>query len=340
MLTTDKINCDLDFERDGKQFGNLELSFSDNEHAFAKIPVPVVNIKNGSGPTLLLSAGNHGDEYEGQVILRRLIHELSAEDINGRLILLPALNYPAMLDNARVSPLDQGNLNRSFPGIEGGPPTAAIAHYVSDSLLPLADAGIDLHSGGSSAYYLPSAFLCTAHDSDMTGPNLELAECFNAPFTYVVEGAGSDTGFDPVANQKGVPFVSTELSGGANVDVDATAIGMRGVKNVMCRLGIIAGEPELGEPTRFVNGIDGSAYLSAPYSGIFEPRCKLGDSVSTGDVAGLLYSVEEVEREPLPLTFQSSGLLMVRRNGARVRRGGHLFLVASEMDRDDVLARA
>ncbi|MCP4469668.1 MAG: succinylglutamate desuccinylase, partial [Gammaproteobacteria bacterium] len=181
MLTTDKINCALDFERDGKHFGNLELSFSDNAHAFAKIPVPVVSIKNGSGPTLLLSAGNHGDEYEGQVILRRLIHDLSAEDISGRLILLPALNYPAMLDNARVSPLDHGNLNRSFPGIEGGPPTAAIAHYVSDTLLPLATAGIDLHSGGSSAYYLPSAFLCTAHDSDMTGPNLELAEIFNAP---------------------------------------------------------------------------------------------------------------------------------------------------------------
>ena len=340
MLTTDKINCDLDFERDGKQFGNLDLSFSDNANAFARIPVPVVCIKNGAGPTLLLSAGNHGDEYEGQVILRNLIHELSAEDINGRLILLPALNYPAMLDNARVSPLDGGNMNRSFPGIEEGPPTAAIAHFVSSSLLPLADAGIDLHSGGSSAYYLPSTFLCTAHDSDMTGPNLELAETFNAPFTYVVEGSGSATGFDPVANQQGVPFISTELSGGANVDVDATAIGMRGVRNVMRKLGIVDGEPEIGAPTRFVNGIDSAVYLSAAYSGIFEPRCRLGEQVSAGDLAGLLYSTEEVDREPLPLVFENSGLVMVRRNGARVRRGSHLFLVASEMERDDVLARA
>ncbi len=48
MLTTDKINCTLDFEQDGKHSGNLELSFSDNEHAFAKIPAPVVSIKNGS----------------------------------------------------------------------------------------------------------------------------------------------------------------------------------------------------------------------------------------------------------------------------------------------------
>ncbi len=303
-----------------------------------KFRFPLVCIKNGTGPTLLLSAGNHGDEYEGQVILRRLIHQLSADDIQGRLILLPALNYPAMLDDARVSPLDQGNMNRSFPGIEGGPPTAAIAHYVTHSLLPLADAGIDLHSGGSSAYYLPSAFLCTADDADMTRRNLELIDAFNAPVTFVVDGKGSATGFDPIANQAGVPFISTELGGGANVDVEATAIGWRGVHNVMRHLGIIEGEPEPGEPTRFLNGIDGSGYLSAPYSGIFEPLRQLGERVAAGDAAGRLYSAEEVEREPLELVFDRAGLIMVRRNGARVMRGGHLFLVASEMERADVLA--
>lgn len=206
MLTIDRINCGLDFEQDGKHFGNIELGFSDNRHAFAKIPVPLVCIKNGTGPTLLLSAGNHGDEYQGQVILRRLIHQLSADDVQGRLILLPALNYPAMLDDARISPLDQGNMNRSFPGIEGGPPTAAIAHYVTHSLLPLSDVGIDLHSGGSSAYYLPSAFLCTSDDATMTQRNLEFIDVFNAPVTFVVDGRGSATGFDPIANQAGVPF--------------------------------------------------------------------------------------------------------------------------------------
>ena len=339
MLTIDRLDCSLDFEQDGKHFGNIELGYSDNRHAFASIPVPVVCIRNGTGPTLLLAAGNHGDEYEGQVILRRLAHQVDARDIHGRLILLPALNYPAMLDNARVSPLDNGNMNRSFPGVEGGEPTAALAHFVTTRLLPLADAGIDLHSGGSSAYYLPAAFLCTADDLAMTQRNLELVDAFNAPVTYVVDGRGSATGFDPIANQAGVPFISTELYGGANVDVDATAIGWRGVRNVMCHLGIVDAEAGHGEPTRFVNGIDGSGYLSAPYSGIFEPACKLGDSVARGDLAGTLYATEEVEREPLELRFERAGIVMVRRNGARVIRGSHLFLVASLMERDDVLAR-
>ncbi len=337
MNAIDSIRCDLDFDLEGKQFGSIDLRFSDNEHAFDTIPVPVVTIKNGDGPTLLLSAANHGNEYEGQVILRRLIHELETADICGRLILLPALNYPAMLDNERVSPLDQGNMNRSFPGIEDGSPTAAIADYVTRNIIPLADAGIDLHSGGKSACYLPCAFLCTAADAGITRRNLELVDAFAAPHTFVVRGENSSSGFDPVAHRLGVPFISTELNGAATVDRAATEIGMRGVRRVMQHLGLTSGEAKTPEPTRVMNGIGSSYEIKAPYSGIFEPCRELGDAVEAGDLAGRLYSVEEVERPPLELSFDAPGTILVRRHGARVRRGSHLFAVSSEMSRDEVM---
>jgi uncharacterized protein len=336
MISIDHLKCSLDFNREGKQFGNIDLGYSNNQYAFDKIPTPIICIKNGSGPTLLLSAGNHGDEYEGQVILRRLIHETEAQDINGRLIILPALNYPAMLDNARVSPLDQGNMNRSFPGEAGGSPTSAIADFVTTQLLPLVDAGIDLHSGGSTSYYLPCTFLCTAADPEITQKNLGLIGAFNAPNTLVVRGESSATGFDPIANRAGVPFISTELYGGGNVDRKATELGMTGVRNVMQHMGIISNQTVLKSSIRFFNGIDGSDHLSSPYSGIFEPVVELGDEVTSGDIAGQLYSAEEVERKPLTLRFNDSGTVLVRRNGARVRRGSHLFLVASSMSRKQI----
>lgn len=338
MTSIDSICCDLDFDAHGKHLGSIDLRFSNNEYAFSKIPIPIVVINNGSGPTLLLTAGNHGDEYEGQVILRRLIHETEPADINGRLIILPALNYPAVLDNARVSPLDQGNMNRSFPGIEGAAPTSAIAYFVSSRILPLADAGIDLHSGGSTAYYLPLAYLCTASDAAITRQNLALVEAFNAPYTFVVRGTNATSGFDPVAHASGIPFISCELSGGANVDISATAIGNTGIRNVMQHLGMISSQPEWQTQTRFLNGIDGSNSLSAPFTGIFEAYRELGDKVFAGDPAGQLYSLEEVERKPLELEFEKQGVIMVRRNGARVRRGSHLFMVSTEMSRDNILA--
>ena len=338
MIATENISCDLDFESDGKRLGNLNLQFSDNKHAFDNIPIPIAVIKNGAGPTILLTAGNHGDEYEGQVILRRLIHELEADDINGRLIILPALNYPAVLDNARVSPLDQGNLNRSFPGTEDGSPTSAIAHFVSSKLLPMADAGIDLHSGGSGTYYLPLAFLCSCEDPVVMQQSLALADAFNAPYAFIVHGEKSSTGFDPIAHKLGIPFISPELSGGANVDIDATEIGMTGVKKVLQHLGIQQSGRTWKARTRYLNGIDGCYHLSIPYSGIFEPCHELGDIIEKGQTAGRLYSIEEVERPPLELVFEDSGIIMVRRNGARVRRGSHVYLVAKEIDQNEILS--
>ena len=173
----------------------------------------------------------------------------------------------------------------------------------------------------------------------MTRKNLSLIDAFNAPYTFVVRGDRATSGFDPVANQSGIPFISTELSGGANVDPVATIIGLNGVKNVMQYLGMIESQPVQQPQTQFLNGLDGSSYLSATFSGIFEPYRELGEHVEVGDIAGQLYATEEVERTPLELKFDNAGTILVRRNGARVRRGSHLFLVATRMDRDDVLAK-
>ena len=336
IISTENISCTLDLDSDGKRLGNLELKFSDNKHAFDSIPIPIAVIKNGEGPTVLLSAGNHGDEYEGQVILRRMIHQLEAGQINGRLIILPALNYPAVLADSRLSPLDQGNLNRSFPGDEFGSPTANIAHFVTTQLLPLADAGIDLHSGGSRTYYLPMAFLCSCEDPDIMQKSQAMCDAFNAPYTLLVRGEESSTGFDPVAQKLGVPFISAELNGGANVDIAATKIGQDGVNNVLRQLGVLSSGEAVKSNTRYLDGIDGMHHLTAPYSGIFEPAHELGDQVVAGDLAGHLYSTEEIERAPQPLIFSHSGIIVVKRNGARVRRGGHVFLVAPEIERNNI----
>ena len=116
-------------------------------------------IRNGRGPTLYLEAGNHGDEYEGQIVLARLIRELDPGALQGRLIILPAANLPAALAGQRCSPIDGGNLNRSFPGDPDGGPTAAIAHFIESVLLPMCDAALDLHSGGKTLEYIPSAMI-------------------------------------------------------------------------------------------------------------------------------------------------------------------------------------
>src|SRR5271154_5514443 len=148
-----RLTAEIDFDRDGKQHGFIRLPYSVHRSAYGWIPIPVVCIKNGEGPRILLMAGNHGDEYEGQVALGKLIRSLDPAEVRGRIIILPSANFPAAMAGMRTSPLDEGNLNRSFPGDPDGGPTAQIAWYIEKELLPRVEFVLDLHSGGSSLTY-------------------------------------------------------------------------------------------------------------------------------------------------------------------------------------------
>jgi len=57
------VTTDIDFDREGKQVSHLRLIHSDDRHSFGVIPVPIACLANGKGPSVFLSAGNHGNEY-------------------------------------------------------------------------------------------------------------------------------------------------------------------------------------------------------------------------------------------------------------------------------------
>lgn len=111
------VHSTVDFDRPGKQFGSLCVPYSYNLGGWANLLLPVAVIANGEGPTALVMAGNHGDEYPGPIAIMKLMRELEPAQVRGRLILIPALNLPAAKAGTRLSPLDGKNLNRSFPGL-------------------------------------------------------------------------------------------------------------------------------------------------------------------------------------------------------------------------------
>jgi uncharacterized protein len=188
-----RIRCFVDFEKDGKQISHLQLPYSSNVSAYGWIGIPICVIRHGKGPTLYLGAGNHGDEYEGQIALSHLIRDLDPAEINGRLIIMPATNLPAAMAGARCSPIDGGNLNRSFPGDPDGTPTQAIAHFIESVLMPMCDALVDLHSGGKTLDYLPSALARRPPGDDPLADAKRAAlEAFRAPIGYIVSDARED----------------------------------------------------------------------------------------------------------------------------------------------------
>ena len=340
MSTYGPITCDLDLESPGKRTGNLRMIHSDNVHAGSVIPIPIAVIANGEGPCVVLCAGTHGNEYEGQVILRELVRELAPEAVNGRLIVMPSLNMPAVRDDTRVSPLDGANLNRVFPGAPDHGPTAAIAGFLAEVILPHCDAGIDIHTGGNSTSFLPLVYLCRCDDDEVFGRSAALAEAFRAPWTYLVTGVQGQGGFDPCAQDQGVAFISTELGGGARLGRDTLRIGRRGVRSMLAHLGVIESAVAIDEtapaPRYLTNrGPDGT--LVCECGGFLETLHEPGAALVRGEPVARVHPVENGFEPAVTLHTPRDGIIVSQRTSAHVRHGDIVLDVATEIGREELL---
>jgi len=216
-MTDITISSEIDFDKPGKQLGYLRLPHSVHRSAYGFLPVPIGQIVNGEGPRVLLSAGNHGDEYEGQVILSTLLRRLGVEDVRGRLTILPMLNFPAAEAGLRVSPVDEGNLNRAFVGQPLRGLTWTIAHYVESVLMPRHDLYIDLHAGGSSLFYKPSVYVSWPKEPDRRATLQRLIDTLAMPCTLVVETNPKGAHSQAAAERSGLMSFAIEAAGGGQV---------------------------------------------------------------------------------------------------------------------------
>ena len=140
-----QISSTVNFEKNGVQHGYLKLPRSHDDYAWGSIVIHITVAKNGTGPTILFTGANHGDEYEGPIALFDLANQLKSDEIFGRVIVIPGMNYPAFKAGKRTSPIDGGNMNRVFPGDPEGTFTEKIAGYFNRTLLPMADFVVDFH---------------------------------------------------------------------------------------------------------------------------------------------------------------------------------------------------
>jgi hypothetical protein len=332
MSASTRIFTDVDYEKDGKQIGWLHLPYSVTRSAYGNIAIPVAVIKNGTGPSVLLMAGNHGDEYEGQVGLCKLIRALEPKDVCGRVIAVPGINLPAALAGARVSPLDNVNFNRAFPGDPNGTPTYAIAHYVDSVLFPMVSFFLDLHSGGSSLDYIPFVSMRTSGDAALDARAMAALKAFGAPVS-MVWGYTLDTGFAQTAgNRRGIVSLGGEFGGGGSVSLDGLRIVERGLRRFLVHAGCVAAASLSAEApaTRVVEVPSRDYFTLAPDAGLFEPFVELGDVVEAGQPCGQVHFLDNPGREPVLATFRVSGTVISKRHFGRVERGDCVAHLATD----------
>ena len=327
---TSKITASVDYVIDGKQHGYLSIPYSHDKSAWGSIQMPITVIKNGEGPTVLLTGANHGDEYEGPIALVKLRARLEPSAIRGRVIIIPALNYPAFRAGRRTSPIDGGNMNRVFPGNSDGTITEMIAHYVISKVLPLCDAVVDIHAGGRTMYLSPCTVIHELADKELMARTLAVSKAFGAPISLILVELDAAGMLDTAVEEAGKVFVSTELGGGGSASVETISIAETGVRNILCHFNM-TDEVPVTRPggTRVMHAL-GEAYVPAMASGLYEIVAEVGAEVAAGDAIGRIHFVDDAERVPLVHTAPRAGTVIQRHLPGLIEKGDCLALIAED----------
>jgi predicted deacylase len=327
-----RLSADIDLMAEGKATGFVRVPHSVHRSAYGWIPIPIVRIRNGDGPNVLMQAGNHGDEWEGQIGLGNLIRSLEPADITGRLVILPSVNCPAAMAGQRTSPIDDGNLNRSFPGNPEGTITEQIAHFIEHVLLPGFDYSFDFHSGGSSLAYIPSALAARHGDEARMTKVIGMLKAFGAPVSYLAAAPqGGGRTFTSASFRQGVVSMGTELGGGGLVTPHSLKVAQDGMRRVLAHIGLLQGPVPAPTPTRLTELGGDDYYVYASDGGLFEPLVDLGDEVKKDQPAARIHFHHTPWREPETLAFKRDGLVLCKRVPARCERGDCLFHLATDV---------
>ena len=324
------ITATVDFDAEGVSHGFLKLPHSHDGSAWGSIMIPITVAKGGDGPTVLLTGANHGDEYEGPVALFDLAASIRAEDLSGRVIIVPGMNYPAFLNGSRTSPIDKGNLNRSFPGNPSGTVTQKIADYFQRTLLPLADYVMDMHSGGKTLDFVP---FCAAHvlaDKDQQAKCVAAMQAFNAPWSMMLLEIDFVGMYDTAAEEMGKVFITSELGGGGTANADNVAIAKKGVRNLLIHAGVLSGEPEVA-PTRNLEMPDDSCFVSCETPGLLELCVSTGSPVQEGQVIAHVHDITRTGQQPAEYTSPMDGILAARHFPGLIGMGDVVAVIGVEV---------
>lgn len=267
-----------------------ETQIAANEQAIVKIPVGQLPSGNpihiaahvyraaAKGPCMLLIGGLHGDEINGVEIIRRAIQDRTFDGLQaGSVIAIPILNVYGFINFSREVP-DGKDVNRSFPGSRTGSLAARVAYALHKHILPLADFGVDFHTGGRSNYNYPQIRYST---DDRRAQ--ELAAVFGAPLTL---------SYKPISKSlRKVAQDRHQLSmlvyeGGENLRYDGLSIqhGLAGIQRLLKYQGMLPGGYQKVESTHFSN----TRWIRAPRGGLFQWLKSSGSYVKKGEPLGFI----------------------------------------------------
>lgn len=276
-------------------------------------------INSGTGPSVLLLGGIHGDEYEPQIVLRKLAERLKPEDVTGRIIIVPSINFPASQKGKRLSPFDGQNMNRCFPGKVDGTPTERLCAFVTQQLFPAVDFLIDVHSGGSDVSVVPMVFGFSTPTSVVKEPALTtLMEAWGYRFIQHVDIVNSTA----CGAAKHLNIASVEVEGGGGrMKSQELEIMEAGLIRALVAYGALRASVKPSNLKSVHFSAEPAGQYPAPQAGLVEHRVALGDTVTKGQLVALLHPIDGKSAAPVEVTAPMPGYILRQTDHAFVPKG-------------------
>ncbi|MFK5924505.1 MAG: succinylglutamate desuccinylase/aspartoacylase family protein [Verrucomicrobiota bacterium] len=283
---------------------------------------------SADGPHLLITAGVHGDEFEGIFAIYQLIQQIKAAELRGTLTLIPIANQSAVDLHQRCG-ADGENLARTFPGDINGSPTEQVAAAVNE-FITAADLYIDLHTGGRIMDVYPLCGYGLVADQNILETQRRMARAMALPLIW---GTSADLNGRSMsaARDAGVPAVYTEYRGPTPCKGKGVQAYVDGCLSVMAEFDMLEQKPitPTVAATIVEDGHPSSGHMQicnpSPIKGLFINSVQLGQNIACGDLLGKV--IDPLTGAEHEIRSKQSGAIIVIRSYPQVDEGDALAVI-------------
>lgn len=289
--------------------------------------LPITVIHGASpGPVLTLTAGIHGDEFPAIFALQQLRQLVQPEQLHGTLIIIHLANLEGF--HARriaLSPVDEKNLNRVFPGRDDGTLTEQIANFITHEIIGKTDYLIDIHSGSWHQALLPHVYSPVIHDNKLDDKTLAFAKSLRIPHIVLYDERPHDPAhsisYPNTAQTRGKPALTLEVGELGQFKQQHIDAIEQAVLNAMRYLKMsdqpnVMGQESMDTDTMLYRKLVG---VKSPETGIFKPLAQVGNNVKQGQAIGQIcnYFGNAITTLYAPV----SGTVLIQTQTPAIRKG-------------------
>ncbi|MFC7068599.1 succinylglutamate desuccinylase/aspartoacylase family protein [Halobaculum lipolyticum] len=296
-----------------------------------EIPVTIVNGEH-PGPRLFLSAAIHGDEVNGVKVLQEVADRYDPAKLHGTLVIAHVLNVPGYTAQQRYLPIYDQDINRKFPGTEGGSTASRMAKVVYDRFVSRCDFGLDFHTSTRNRMTV----LHARADMDDEGVR-RLVDQTGVQLT--ISGAGAPGMMRRVATEDGTPLVTVEMGEANRFQPLLIDLGRQAVENVLAANEMYPGtEVRRPEFTKVLDTDAEKRWIRADHGGLVEMKWGPLPVVDEGETICVVS--DHFKREQHVVSAPFDGFLVGILANPRVLPGHPLVHLVSITDEDREAIRA